>query len=122
MITVQPFESRVINDIERAISGSDLGFNPSNDGQLIRVPVPALSGERRQELVKIAKRHGEDFKISLRNHRRDANDMVKALQKEGDISEDQEHNAYESINTQTDKYTKKIDEMLEAKESQIIEV
>lgn len=122
LITVQPFENRIIGDIERAIANSDLGFNPSNDGQLIRVPVPALSGERREELVKIAKRHGEDHKISLRNHRRDANDMVKALQKEGDISEDAEHKAYDKINALTDGFTKKVDELLAAKEEQILEV
>ena len=122
MITIQPWESNIISDIERAIGNAGLGLNPSNDGVLIRVPIPALSGERRKELVKIAKRHGEDHKISARNHRRDANDMVKALQKGGDITEDDEHKTYDKINALTDAMTTKLDELLASKEAQILEV
>ncbi len=122
MITIQPWESTIINDIERAISSSQLGLNPSNDGTLIRVPIPSLTGERRIELGKQARRHGEDHKISLRNSRRDANDMIKELQKEGDISEDDEHKAYEKINGLTEEYSKKIDAYLDAKVAQITEI
>lgn len=122
MITVQPWEATIIGDIERAIGSAGLGLNPSNDGVVIRVPIPALTGERRTELGKQAKRHGEDHKISLRNSRRDANDMIKELQKDGDISEDDEHKAYEKINSLTDSYSKKVEEILDAKVSQITEI
>lgn len=122
MITIQPWEKSVIPDIEKAISSSELGLNPSNDGMLIRVPIPALSGERRQELVKLARRYGEDHKIALRNHRREANDMVKDLEKESEITQDQEHKAYEKINTITDEYSARVDETLSKKEADIIEV
>lgn len=122
LITIQPWEKGVINDIERAISGSDLGLNPNNDGTLIRVPIPALSGERRQELVKLARRYGEDHKIALRNHRRDANDMIKALEKDSEITQDEEHRAYEKVNSMTEAFTKKIDERLAEKEGDILEV
>ena len=122
LITIQPWERGIIPDIERAISASDLGLNPSNDGTLIRVPIPALTGERRQELVKVARRAGEDHKIALRNHRRDANDMVKELQKESEITQDEEHRAYDKINAITEQYTQKIDSMLATKEADIIEV
>ena len=122
LITIQPWERTLIADIEKAISSSELGLNPSNDGTLIRVPIPALSGERRQELVKLARRYGEDHKIALRNHRRDANDMVKALEKDSEITEDQEHKAYDKINTITDEYSSRVDEILAKKEADILEV
>lgn len=122
LITIQPWEKNLIPDIEKAIGASDLGLNPSNDGTLIRVPIPALSGERRQELVKLARRHGEDHKIAIRNHRRDANDMIKALEKESEITQDQEHRAYERVNAITEEYTHKIDEILTKKEEEILEV
>ncbi len=122
LITIQPWEKSMISPIEKAIGASDLGFNPSNDGTLIRVPIPALSGERRQELVKVARRHGEDHKIALRNHRRDANDMIKALEKDSEITKDDEHRAYEQINAITEQYTAKVDEVLATKEAEILEV
>ena len=122
LITIQPWETNLLGDIERAIATSDLGFNPSNDGAIIRVPIPQLTGERRQDLVKLLKRVAEDHKISLRNHRRDANDMLKALQKDGDISEDDAHRGYDRINKMTEEYTKKIDEIAEVKEQEILEV
>lgn len=122
LITVQPWEKKIIADIEKAISSSELGLNPSNDGMLIRVPIPALSGERRQELVKLARRHGEDHKIAIRNHRRDANDMIKALEKESEITKDEEHKAYEKVNAITEEFTSKVDEILAQKEGDILEV
>jgi ribosome recycling factor len=122
LITIQPYEKNLIADIEKAISSSDLGFNPSNDGMLIRVPVPPLSGERRQELMKVARRAGEDRKIAIRNHRREANDMVKELEKESEITQDQEHKAYDKINAITDEFVQKIDDTLASKESDILEV
>ncbi len=122
LITVQPWESKLIPIIEKAIGSSDLGLNPSNDGQVIRVPIPPLSGERRQDLVKIARRAGEDHKIVIRNHRRDANDMIKELEKESEITEDEMHKGFEKVNALTETFTKKIDSMLEKKEAEIIEV
>jgi ribosome recycling factor len=122
LITIQPWERALIGEIEKAISSSDLGLNPSNDGTLIRVPIPALSGERRQELVKVARRAGEDRKIALRAHRRDANDLVKELEKESDITQDEEHRAYDKINAITDQYVAKVDDMLTSKEADILEV
>ena len=122
LITIQPWEASMIPEIEKAISSSELGLNPSNDGTLIRVPIPALSGERRQELARVARRHGEDHKIAIRNHRRDANDLVKALEKDSEITQDEEHRAYDQINAITEKFTSKVDEMVEKKEAEILEV
>jgi ribosome recycling factor len=122
LITVQPWERSLISDIEKAIMSSDLGLNPSNDGVMVRVPIPALTGERRQELVKMSRRIGEDHKIALRNQRRDANDMLKDLQKDGDITEDDMHRGFEQINSLTEEYTGKIDGMLKVKEEEISEV
>lgn len=122
LIVIQPWESSIIPDIERAIAASDLGFNPSNDGQVIRVPVPQLTGERRQELVKVARRNGEDHKISLRNARRDANDVVKELEKESEITEDDMHRTLSQINEMTETYTKKLDDIVTSKEEDILEV
>ncbi len=122
LITIQPWEQSIIPDIERAISSSDLGLNPSNDGNIIRVPIPALSGERRQELVKVVKREGEDHKIALRNRRREANDDIKELEKESEITEDQMHRAFSKIDSMIDEFTSKIDQIVEEKEKEILEV
>lgn len=122
LITIQPWERSLIPDIEKAIMSSDLGLNPSTDGVIVRVPIPALTGERRQELVKMARRIGEDHKIAIRNQRRDANDMLKDMQKEGDITEDDLHRGYEQVNTLTEDYTGKIDSVLKVKEEEISEV
>jgi ribosome recycling factor len=122
MITVQPWEKTLLSDIERAIIQANLGLNPSNDGILIRVPIPALTGERREELVRQARRVAEDHKIALRNHRRDANDMVKQLEKDSDITEDEMHRGFDQINSLTEAFAKKVDERLETKEGEIREV
>lgn len=122
MITVQPWEKTLLADIEKAIVQANLGLNPSNDGGLIRVPIPALTGERREELVRQARRVAEDHKIALRNHRRDANDMVKQLEKDSEITEDDMHRGFDQINGLIEAYTKKIDERLETKEGEIREV
>lgn len=122
LITVTPWEKPIIALVERAIASSDLGFNPSNDGVMIRVPVPALTGERRQELVKLAKRIGEDHKVSLRNSRRDANDMAKELEKDSEITKDDLHRASSKIDQMTSDYSRKIDEIVTAKEGDILEI
>ena len=122
LITIQPWEKQMIPIVEKAIASSDLGFNPSNDGMMIRVPVPALTGERRKALVKMAKRIGEDHRISLRNARRDANNLLKELEKDSEITEDDLHRGLEQVNKITEKYTAPIDTYLEKKESEILEV
>lgn len=122
LITIQPWEKTMISEIERAIAKSDLGLNPSNDGNIIRVPIPALSRERREELVKVARREGENHKISLRNLRREANDELKKLEEEGEITEDQMHRAFDSVDKLIDQYTSKVDEIVEKKEDEILEV
>ena len=122
LITIQPWEPDLIPEIEKAIIHSDLGLNPSNDGTVIRVPIPALSGERREELIKVAKKEGEEHKIAIRNMRREANDDVKEAEKESMITEDQMHRAYDKIDALTDKYTSKIDEIVKDKQEEIREV
>lgn len=122
LITIQPWEKTMIADIERAIASSDLGLNPSNDGNIIRVPIPALSGERRQELVKVVRREAEDHKISLRNSRREANDQLKELEKESEITEDQMHRAFSKVDDMIDKFTARIDQIVADKEEEILEV
>jgi ribosome recycling factor len=122
LITIQPWESDLIPEIERSISSSDLGLNPSNDGNIIRVPIPALTGERRQELTKVVKREGEDHKIALRNRRREANDQIKELEKDSEITEDQMHRAFSKIDAMTDQFTSKIDQIVEDKTNEILEV
>ena len=122
LITIQPWEDTLIPDIEKAIIKSDLGLNPSNDGTLIRVPIPALSGERREELVKVAGNLGEDHKIMIRNQRREANDLIKKAEKASDITEDDKHRMFDDVDALTDEYTGKIDKRLEQKKQEIREV
>lgn len=121
MITIQPWEKNMINAIEKAIMCSDLGLNPSNDGSLIRLPVPALTGERRKEFTKQVKDMGEKSKIAIRNQRRDMNDMLKSIQKDGDITEDELKKALTKVQELTDEFSKKIDEVVAEKEKEIME-
>jgi ribosome recycling factor len=122
MITVQPWERSMISAIEKAINSSDLGFNCSNDGVLIRVPVPALTGGGRPERTKRARKIGEEHKIALRNLRRDSNDILKELEKESSITEDELHRAMARVDQITSEYSKKIDDLVAAKEQDILEV
>lgn len=122
LLTVSPFDRSLLSDIERAIHASDLGLNPNSDGNIIRIPIPALTGERREELARQARRFGEDAKIAIRNARRDANDMLKSLQKDGDISEDEMHGSMNDVQTATDKAVAGVDSLIAEKEKQIIEV
>ena len=122
MITIQPWEKNVIATIERAILTADLGLNPSNDGTLIRLPVPALTTDRRRELSRQVKEMGERAKVAARNQRRDANDMLRMLEKESEISEDQMHNGLAKVQSSTDETTKKIDEIVTDKEKEIMEI
>ncbi len=121
LITIQPWDKTLIPLIEKAIGASDLGLNPSSDGTLIRIPIPALTGERRKELVKMVKKMGEDAKVAVRNERRSANDTVKDLQKESEISEDNMHGALAKIQSLTDAATKGLDTIMAEKEKEVLE-
>ena len=122
LLVVNPFDKSLIGPVEKAIMDADLGLNPSNDGQVIRVPIPHLSEERRKELVKIAHRYAEEGRIAIRNVRRDANDHLKKGQKEGEISEDDLHRALDNVQEVTDEEVKNIDDLLSRKESEILAV
>lgn len=122
MIAIKPWDKALIGAIEKAIMEAGIGISPQNDGELIRLPVPALTEERRRELVKQAKGRGEDAKISLRNHRRDANDLLKELEKDKAISQDDLKRALEKVQVAIDKGTTKIEEILAAKEKEILAV
>lgn len=122
LITLQPWDKTVIPAIEKAIQASELGLNPQSDGTLIRLPVPALTEERRKELVKVVKRMGEESKVATRNVRRDSNDRIKKLEKEHEISEDLRHTKQDEIQKMTDDYIKKIDDSVVAKEKEIMEI
>jgi ribosome recycling factor len=122
LITVQPWEKNLISEITKAIQKSELGLNPSSDGQLIRLPIPALTEERRKDLVKLVKKMGEEGKISLRNHRRDANDALKQLEKDKTITEDEHHKGNDSVQQVIDDYIKKIDDLVVKKDAEVMEV
>ena len=121
LITIKPWEKSMVSVIEKAIMQSSLGLNPSSDGELVRIPIPPLTGERRKELVKDVKRVGEDTKVALRNHRRDANEMLKSLEKEKEISEDDQHRGLAKVQEATDEFVKRVDEIVQAKETEILE-
>jgi ribosome recycling factor len=121
LILIQPWDPQVIGDIEKAILKSELGLNPMNDGKILRIAIPPLTEERRKELVKVVKRMAEDAKVALRSIRRDTNDMVKDLKKEKEISEDESFRALDEIQEKTADFVTKIDEMAEAKETEILE-
>jgi ribosome recycling factor len=122
LITLQPWDASQIGPIEKAIRTSDLGLNPSNDGKIIRVPIPQLTEERRKEFVKKLHQIAEEHRVGLRNIRRDANDSVKKLLKEKLISEDDERRAHDEIQKLTDGYTQKLEQAAKAKEKDILEV
>jgi ribosome recycling factor len=122
LLVVNPFDKSLIGPIEKAIMDADLGLNPSNDGQIIRVPVPHLSEERRKELVKIAHRYAEEGRIAIRNVRRDANDHLKKGEKDSEISEDDLHRALDRVQEVTNTEIKSIDDLLASKETEILAV
>ena len=121
-LMISAWDKSAMKEIEKAIRNSDLGFNPTNDGEVIRISVPALTEERRKELCKQAKKASEEFKVRIRNERRDANDKLKKLEKEGEITEDELKKAQDNVQKMTDKYTKEIDSLLETKEKDIMAV
>ncbi len=121
-IVVQPWEGKLTGAIEKAIRDADLGLNPSSQGNMIRVPMPALTEERRRDLIKVVKTEGENAKVAVRNVRRDANEQLKKLLKDKQISTDDERRAQEDVQKLTDKYIAEIDKMLVAKEADLMAV
>ena len=122
MLTIQPFDPNSVSAIERAIQESDLGLTPSNDGKLIRLPIPQLTEERRKELVKIVRQMAEDGRVAVRNVRRDVMHHLKELVDKGEVGSDEEHRAEERVQKLTDDHTHTIDELLKKKEAEILEV
>lgn len=122
LLVIQPWDKSAIAAVEKAIMKSDLGLTPNNDGQVIRLNIPQLTEERRQELAKQVRRMAEDARVVIRNHRRDANDLTKELEKAGDISEDDSRRTLDDIQKLTDRYIKEVDRVTEAKEQEIMEV
>lgn len=122
LILIQPWEPKMIPEIEKAIQTSSLGLTPANDGKVIRVPIPVLTEERRKEIVKIVKKMAEDTKVAIRNIRRDSNDDIKKTGKDTNVSEDDIKKSQDEIQKLTDQYIHKIDEILHKKEQEIMEV
>lgn len=122
MITVQVWDRELVKHVEKAIREAGLGLNPAADGQTVRVPLPDLSEERRKELSKVASRYAEQGRIAIRNVRREAMDLLKKLEKDGDISEDEHHRFGEEVQEMTDSFVKQIDEQLAKKEKDIMQV
>lgn len=122
LITVKPWDVSVINEVEKAILKANIGLTPSNDGKLIRISIPPLTEERRKQIAKSAANICEDYKVAIRNIRRDSNEMLKELQKEGDISEDDSFKAQKQVQEVTDKNIKRLDDIFADKEKQILEV
>ena len=122
LVVIQPYDVSAISSIEKAINTSDLGLNPNNDGKVIRIAIPPLTEERRNDLDKYIKRLAEEHRVSVRNIRRDANETIKKLQKEHLVTEDDAHRGNDEIQKITDKHIKHIDELLKHKETEIYEV
>lgn len=122
MMIIKPYEMSVMADIENAIRNSDLGVNPTNDGQVLRVTIPQLTEERRRDLVKVAKSKGEDAKIAIRNVRRKGMDQLKRIQKDGAAGEDEVQAAEKELDKVTSKYVAQVDEVVALKEKELLEV
>lgn len=121
-ITVQVWEKPMLAKVEKAIRDSDLGLNPSNSGDMVRVPMPALTEERRRDLIKVVRGEGEDAKVSVRNIRRDANEHLKKLLKDKEIGEDDERRSQDEIQKLTDKYVAEVDKALQVKETDLMAI
>lgn len=123
LLVVQPWDKKIIGDIEKAIMSADLGLNPSSDGNLIRVPIPALTEERRKEMVRYVHKLAEEGRVAIRNVRRDVNETLKQKHKDGEISEDDFHRAHDkTVQELTDEHIHEIDHVLAAKETELMEV
>lgn len=121
-ILISPWDTSVIGAVEKAIQRSDLGLTPMNDGKIIRISIPPLTEARRKELVKIVKKMAEECKVNIRNCRRDANEELKSLKKDGDLSEDDLRQAQDEVQKMTDKNVEKVDQILGLKEKEIMEI
>jgi ribosome recycling factor len=121
LITVQPFDPQLVKDIEKAILASDLGLTPTNDGKLIRLPIPPLTEERRKELVKLARKIAEEVRVHIRNIRRDILEEIKKAQKASQLTEDEGKKSHDEVQKLTDAYILKVDDMLKKKEAEITE-
>ncbi|RMG73023.1 MAG: ribosome recycling factor [Nitrospirae bacterium] len=121
-ITIQPWEQRIIPDIEKAILQSDLGITPTNDGKVIRLNIPPLTEERRKQLVKVVRKRAEEARVAIRNIRREFNEELKKMEKNKEISEDQLKKDLDEVQKVTDEHIKKVDKILETKENEIMEV
>ena len=122
LLVIQPYDKAALTAIERAIHTSDLGLNPQNDGKIIRVPVPPLTEERRKELVKHIKKVAEDYRVSIRNHRRDALEMLKELEKDKEITQDDHRHAHDKVEAMTKEFVERVDKMVKTKEDEIMAV
>ena len=122
LLTVQPFDPNSLGSIERAIQESDLGVVPSNDGKIIRLPIPQLTEERRKDLIKVVRQMAEDGRVAIRNVRRDVMHHLKELVDTGEVGSDEEHRAEDHVQKLTDEHTQRIDELLKKKEAEILEV
>ncbi|NLU25625.1 MAG: ribosome recycling factor [Hungateiclostridium thermocellum] len=122
VIVIQPWDAQILKEIEKEIQKSDIGINPNNDGKVIRLVFPPLTEERRKELTKLAKKYGEDAKVAIRSIRRDGIEKMKAMKKNGEITEDDLKSAEKDIQNLTDKYIAEIDKLIEIKEKEILEV
>jgi len=121
LITIQPWDATVIKEIEKALLKSDLGLTPSNDGKIIRISIPPLTEERRKQLAKSVHKICEDHKIAIRNIRRDANELLKSMKKDGEIAEDEAFKGQDQVQKITDEFVKQIDDIYKEKEKEIIE-
>ncbi|HWJ03781.1 MAG TPA: ribosome recycling factor [Verrucomicrobiae bacterium] len=122
LLVIQPWDKSSLPVVEKAILKSDLGLNPSSDGQVIRIVIPQLTQERRNDLVKVVKKKAEETRVAIRNIRRDANDHIKLMEKEHEVSEDEAKRGQDDTQKATDKYIKEVDHVLEVKEQEILEV
>jgi len=122
MLVIQPYDKSVLGNIEKAILKADLGLNPTNDGTIIRISIPPLTEERRKELVKVVKKYSEDAKVAVRNIRRDGNDDLKKLEKNGEITEDELRGYTDDVQKLTDEFINKVDSVAKEKEKEIMEV
>jgi ribosome recycling factor len=122
LLIIQPWDKSIIPQIEKAVMQANLGISPSNDGKVVRLPFPPLSEERRKELVKLVRQMTEESRVAVRNIRRDANEHIKAMEKNEHLSEDESKRAQDEVQKITDKYIKQIDQLLELKEKEVMEV
>ncbi len=122
LIVIKPWEKNMVPLIEKAIQSADLGLNPNNDGEIVRIPIPPLTEETRRDLVKVVKSTGEDYKVQVRRCRRDSNDMLKQLEKDKEISEDDLHRGMDKVQNATDEFIKKIEDRISKKEKDLLEI